>query len=65
MGDKTHNPEKRAFKGKSYKKDGTKKGGKTIKEMVDRVSEADLLAAEALDPYWGLDGDEPEPEDGY
>ena len=63
MGDKTHNPEKRAFKGKSYKKDGTKKGGKTIKEMVDRVSEADLLAAESLDPYW--DGDEPEPEDGY
>ena len=35
MGDKTHNPEKR----KSYKKDGNKKGGKTIKETKEASTE--------------------------
>ena len=39
MGDKTHNPEKRSFKGKSYKKDGNKKGGKTIKETKEASTE--------------------------
>jgi hypothetical protein len=46
MGNKTHNPEKRTFRGKSYKKDGNKKGGKTIKEAKEsntKLADIDLF----------------------
>ena len=39
MGSKRHNPERKVFKGRSYKKDGTKKGGKTIKQMFEDLSD--------------------------